>query len=95
MRPEKTPADQMIVHRRPLPGPGSPGVTAPDEEPDRIQGTESASLERPLLADVRDPGDLVGRDPHLGRSEFALKESIRPGQLRPLLEPEEVDDLAA
>ena len=31
----------------------------------------------------------------LGRYEFALKESIRQGQLRPLREPKEMDDLAA
>ena len=31
----------------------------------------------------------------LGRYEFALKESIRQGQLRPLREPKEVEDLAA
>ena len=31
----------------------------------------------------------------LGRYEFALKESIRQGQLRPLREPKEADDLAA
>jgi hypothetical protein len=31
----------------------------------------------------------------LGRYEFALKESIRRGQLRPLREREEMDDLAA
>jgi TnpA family transposase len=31
----------------------------------------------------------------LGRYEFALKESIRRGQLRPLREPKEMDDLAA
>ena len=31
----------------------------------------------------------------LGRYEFALKESIRQGQLRPLREPNEMDDLAA
>ena len=31
----------------------------------------------------------------LGRYEFALKESIRQGQLRPLREPKERDDLAA
>ena len=31
----------------------------------------------------------------LGRYEFALKESIRQGQLRPLREPKKMDDLAA
>ena len=31
----------------------------------------------------------------LGRYEFALKESVRQGQLRPLREPNELDDLAA
>jgi hypothetical protein len=31
----------------------------------------------------------------LGRYDFALKESIRQGQLRPLREPKETDDLAA
>ncbi len=31
----------------------------------------------------------------LGRYEFALKESIRQGELRPLREPKELDDLAA
>jgi hypothetical protein len=31
----------------------------------------------------------------LGRYEFALKESIRQGQLRPLRKPDELDDLAA
>ena len=30
-----------------------------------------------------------------GRYEFALKESIRQGQLRPLRIPDELDDLAA
>jgi hypothetical protein len=31
----------------------------------------------------------------LGRYEFALKESVRQGQLRPLRDPDDVDDLAA
>ena len=31
----------------------------------------------------------------LGRYEFALKESVRQGQLRPLREPDELDDRAA
>ena len=31
----------------------------------------------------------------LGRYEFALKESVRQGHLRPLRKPEELDDLAA
>lgn len=31
----------------------------------------------------------------LGRYEFALKESVRRGHLRPLREPDESDDLAA
>jgi hypothetical protein len=31
----------------------------------------------------------------LGRYEFALKESIRQGKLRPLRNPDELDDLAA
>ena len=31
----------------------------------------------------------------LGRYEFALKESVRQGQLRPLRDPKELDDLAA
>ena len=31
----------------------------------------------------------------LGRYEFALKESVRQGQLRPLRDPDEQDDLAA
>jgi hypothetical protein len=31
----------------------------------------------------------------LGRYEFASKESVRQGQLRPLRKPDELDDLAA
>jgi hypothetical protein len=31
----------------------------------------------------------------LGRYEFVLKDSVRQGQLRPLREPKEMDDLAA
>ena len=31
----------------------------------------------------------------LGRYEFALKESVRQGHLRPLREPDELDDRAA
>ena len=31
----------------------------------------------------------------LGRYEFALKESVRQGRLRPLRKPDELDDLAA
>ena len=31
----------------------------------------------------------------LGRYEFALKESVRQGQLRPLRDPEQGNDLAA
>ncbi len=31
----------------------------------------------------------------LGRYEFALKESVRQGQLRPLREPNELDDQGA
>jgi hypothetical protein len=45
--------------------------------------------------DVQRLSPLLDHINVLGRYEFALKESMRQVQLRPLREPKEMDDLAA
>jgi hypothetical protein len=68
-----------------------------------VQGYLDAALAKVRTTDVVvKPEDVQRLSPLLldhinvlGRYEFALKESIRQGQLRPLREPKEMDDLAA
>ena len=58
----------------------------------RIRG--SSELVRPEDVERLSPL-LLDQINVLGRYEFALKESVRQGRLRPLRDPYELDDLAA
>ena len=70
------------AEEHPLPGRG-PG---PGPRPGAVVKPEDVERLSPLLLDHVNV---------LGRYEFALKESVQQGQLRPLREPNELDDQAA